>query len=74
MRISITTLYIECHYAECQVLFIIMLNVVMLNVTMLSVVTQWARLAHKSKGVLNIFHDARHQMFAWIEHASLLCH
>jgi hypothetical protein len=38
MTLSITTLYIECHYAECRTLFIVMPSVVMLNVVMLNVI------------------------------------
>jgi hypothetical protein len=38
MAVSITTLYIECHYAECHDLFIVILNVIILIDVNLNVV------------------------------------
>jgi hypothetical protein len=38
MTLSITLLYIECHYAESRDLFIVVLTVIVLKVVMLSVV------------------------------------
>ncbi len=38
MKLSITTLCIECYYAECRDLFVVMLNDIMLNNVMLNAV------------------------------------
>jgi hypothetical protein len=38
MKLSITTLCIECHYAECHELYIVMLNDIMLNNVMMNAV------------------------------------